>query len=674
MLSKIIEKNSSVPTRQKQIFTTSKDNQSTITMNIYQGEKPIASDNTYLSTIKLRNIPPCPRGVPQIEVTFTVDENMIVNVTAKDKGTGREQHIIATSPYSLNNAQIRIMKERLGLWASERRIQEIKRLIEPLKSSICDMLEKNISILNWDNISTLKKTIALLDNLLNAKASPDELKNSISSVQAAYDEIKLNAVKFNDLIEEVGELGTKIDRLIFMLKSTNAKEANLLAQGKILLYDTVNKKPSYEELQSIFLSVQLEYVNTKSNLIKILLENLRTSTQMREWLAKAYDGLSDLYTLSQYLLRLRGFKEVKVAITILESESPKYQKLIQKRILKKVKEESDPLIRFIILLAFESFFTELDIEEMLSDDKIGDYIALPLFNELHKDKPITQRVLAAKIITERLPAVSQYLPIIIDCLYAESDETVKEYLVSYLDKQPSGNFYKFFRNADLKTKEKIVSSKEVLIKLAKEPHDEAHILVIEALLKFPETLLKFPIEEIIQILLSFINNKNFVIRTRILELIQSRGIQMSKVIKEALRHTSPEIRLFALKYIRQSKEAHYLPNLIALLKTENDEVIMKKAVIVLSVLKGVNTLPFVFGLLLESDTKAYSRIASCLKLNNEIMEEDIKKLFNLIIKVREEKQRLGAKDKIFLWHFAKKHTEMKQVVEDLEKIKNKGGK
>lgn len=117
--SKLIVKNTTVPTRKSERFTTIEDNQSTIPITIYQGESEKASENTFLSTIELRDILPAPAGIPQIEVTFDVDANMIVRVSAKDLGTMKEQEVVVKSPYGLNNAQIRLMQQRLKSYLSE---------------------------------------------------------------------------------------------------------------------------------------------------------------------------------------------------------------------------------------------------------------------------------------------------------------------------------------------------------------------------------------------------------------------------------------------------------------------------------------------------------------------------------------------------------------------------
>jgi molecular chaperone DnaK len=124
----LIERNTTIPTRKSQIFSTASDNQNQVEIHVVQGERPMAGDNKSLGRFNLDGIPPAPRGIPQVEVTFDIDANGIIKVTAQDKATSRSQHITITASSGLSDAEVEKMRREAELHADEDRKR--KELIE----------------------------------------------------------------------------------------------------------------------------------------------------------------------------------------------------------------------------------------------------------------------------------------------------------------------------------------------------------------------------------------------------------------------------------------------------------------------------------------------------------------------------------------------------------------
>jgi molecular chaperone DnaK len=123
--TKLIERNTTIPTRKTQVFTTAEDGQTSVDINILQGEREMAADNKSLGRFRLEGIPAAPRGIPQVEVTFNIDANGIVNVSAKDLGTGKEQTITITASTNLSKEEVdRMVRDAEAMAAADKAKKE----------------------------------------------------------------------------------------------------------------------------------------------------------------------------------------------------------------------------------------------------------------------------------------------------------------------------------------------------------------------------------------------------------------------------------------------------------------------------------------------------------------------------------------------------------------------
>jgi molecular chaperone DnaK len=144
VFTRIIDRNTTVPTSKSQIFSTAADGQTSVEIHVLQGEREMAADNKTLGRFNLENIPPAPRGVPQIEVTFDIDANGIVSVKAKDKGTGTEQKISITNAGGLNNDEIERMKRDAEQFASDDKHRREKAEVRNQADTLIYSTEKSL--------------------------------------------------------------------------------------------------------------------------------------------------------------------------------------------------------------------------------------------------------------------------------------------------------------------------------------------------------------------------------------------------------------------------------------------------------------------------------------------------------------------------------------------------
>lgn len=174
VFTKLIESNTTIPSKKSEVFSTASDNQPSVEIHVLQGERPMAKDNRTIGRFHLSDIPPAPRGVPQIEVTFDIDANGILHVSAKDKGTGKEQKIKIEASSGLTDAEIEKMKAEAK--ANESRDKEEKEKVEKLNTadSLIFQTEKQLKDYG-DKLSAGNKSAieSALGNLKNAHQSKD---------------------------------------------------------------------------------------------------------------------------------------------------------------------------------------------------------------------------------------------------------------------------------------------------------------------------------------------------------------------------------------------------------------------------------------------------------------------------------------------------------------------
>ena len=194
VMTKIIERNTTIPTKKSQVFSTAADNQTAVDIHVLQGERSMAYDNTTLGRFQLSEIPPVPRGIPQIEVTFDIDANGIVHVTAKDLGTGKEQKVTITSGTNLSEEEIerKVKEAEMNAEADKAKKDRIEAVNQA--DSTIYQTEKTLNELgdkvNADDKSAIEAAVASLKEVKDKEsATAEEIKSAIDEVMNKFHKI-----------------------------------------------------------------------------------------------------------------------------------------------------------------------------------------------------------------------------------------------------------------------------------------------------------------------------------------------------------------------------------------------------------------------------------------------------------------------------------------------------
>ena len=238
VFTKIIERNTTIPTRKGQVFSTAADNQTAVTIHVLQGEREMAGDNKTLGRFELYGIPPAPRGVPQVEVTFDIDANGIVHVAAKDLGTGQEQSIRITAPSGLSKDEIDKLVKEAELHAEE----------DHRKKELAEARNQADSL-----TYTTQKTLADLGDKVDAATKAD-IESRIATLKTAIEANDLQAIKAGS--DELMKASHKLAEQMYAKAGPTGGAGGAGGETGEAGHEEKDKKPEEEVVEAEFEEVK----------------------------------------------------------------------------------------------------------------------------------------------------------------------------------------------------------------------------------------------------------------------------------------------------------------------------------------------------------------------------------------------------------------------------------
>lgn len=479
VFSTLIEKDTTVPTRKSGIFSTTADNQAKIGIDLYHGERKMCADNTYVGHIDLDGIPPAPKGVPQIEVTFDVDPNMIVRATAKDLGTGKEREVTIRSPFGLSEIQINMMTRRHGGWKERRRVLDALPRATAIQKRITELLQRSRKLLEHDEVGVLEARAGDLALATQNTGQAEELLTVITASGEAVEDIATQVQRRRNLLEERQGLTRRIHKLNTMVLGPFSADCDTLRHGVALLTEYEARGAAATEIANLVASIRWSYCDLVGKQVVSLLRQLHGSAELRTAVRSPEHGCTqggDDPPASP----LAALQTVRVLRSIVAEEA-EYADDICARVGDAVAEDHDlAAVWFLVCRACDWRGSARPPAERPADQQLADCCILALLDILDSEGSSSRRKAAANTLKRYVPPQAHF-DRLVRVVLREADEETRNCLLSQIDRQPVAALAVWFANSDAETKASVRSCVPILNRLCGSSDEPCREFALKAL-------------------------------------------------------------------------------------------------------------------------------------------------------------------------------------------------
>jgi molecular chaperone DnaK len=638
----IIKKNETIPTKHSETFTTTADNQRTIGIDLFNGDSTICDENTYVGHIDLDGIPSAPKGVPQIEVTFNADANMIVHTIARDLGTGKEKEFTIRSPFGLSQVQINLMAKRLKKWREKRFILDACAKATMVQTQINQLLTQSRKLLENEEIETLDNCALKLAKAIQNCVEVDSLTTVISITGEDVERITVHLQKRRASLLERQELTKRIDLLEKMSLEPYSTEQDTLRHGICLLADYDARGATTSEIATLVKSVRWSYCDLIAKQIKTFLQNLYQSEEFKECLQSPV--IVSAKTSAHSSAPTIAYMELQPAriIRSMLTEDYAYADDICGQVEKSVALHSAlATVWFLVYWACGWREHRSYPVNLPGDANLANFYLSTLLHILNAETSGSRRKIIVETLIKVLPIEGKY-DFVVKAVLDESDEAIQNCLLDYVDKQPNAALTKWFLASDAKARERTQNSAPILQRMCDSQDDMCREFAVSALVALNSP----PGWCALEGLVNQLDEKLRISTYRALFTTVNSKQRIAIATRKAFSDACPAIRLLGLNYVESDPTTIEADVVLELVQTDPTIEVRCKAISLLAHQYGETGQLRLLSVALTEARQSVRKLALIgVKDVRAFMDRDMTKILDLACKLIEGQKTLNMMDR-----------------------------